>query len=135
MASSGKPHANSRLVSFLQRRILELKPRKTQAAIATEAGFRQHNMLTMIKSGTAKLPLDRVPALARALECDAALLFRMALEQLGEDTTEDAVAQIFRHVVTQNEASWLDAIRDASDNRDPPCTARSQRALRELLGK
>ena len=68
-----KPHKDTALVKFLDRRILEMKP-KTQAEIAAEAGFANANILSMLRSGSAKMPLDRVPALAKALECDPAHL-------------------------------------------------------------
>ena len=41
---------------------------KTQNAIARDAGFVNANMLSLLKSGANKVPLYRVPALARALE-------------------------------------------------------------------
>ena len=83
------------------RSALELRPKKTQIAIASEAGFVNPNMLAMIKAGTAKLPLDRVAALAIALECDSVMLFQLAIEQLGGDTTEPAIKQIFGTLVTE----------------------------------
>ena len=66
--TKGMPYAASRLTSFIRKRILELRPRKNQVEIAVEAGFVNTNMLLMIKSGKTKLPLDRVPALAKALD-------------------------------------------------------------------
>jgi len=47
------------------------------------------------KSGTSKLPLDRVLGLAKALEVDAKYLFRLTLEQQGNETTALAIEQIF----------------------------------------
>ena len=38
-------------------------------------------MIAMLKSGASKLALNRVADLAKALECDARLLFKLALEQ------------------------------------------------------
>ena len=69
-----KPYADSRRVHFLETRLLELKHKKTQAEIAKEAGFINPNMVAMIKQGATKLPIDRVPALAKALDSDPALL-------------------------------------------------------------
>ena len=63
----GKPHADTKLVKFL-----ELRPKKTQRKIAAETGFASVNMLAMIKAGNSRLPLDRVPALAKALDVDGA---------------------------------------------------------------
>ena len=92
-------------------------------------------MLAMIKNGSAKLPLDRVPGLAKALDCDAAILFRMAVEQLAEDTTSLAIDQIFGAIITDNEAVWLATIREASNNTDPSMTAKAQKAIRAIFGK
>lgn len=39
------------------------------------------NMLSMLKSGSSKLPLDRVASLARALDCDPAYLLRLTLDR------------------------------------------------------
>jgi hypothetical protein len=131
----GRPHADTRLTQFLEKRILELRPRKSQLEIATEAGFINANVLSMIKSGTSKLPLDRVPALARALGCDPKRLFIMAVEQLGGDTTDLAIRQIFGTLVTENEVSWLEEIRNASDHSDPSLTSRARAALRAIFGR
>jgi hypothetical protein len=133
--SASRPYSETRLAKFVERRILELKPRKTQSLISSEAGFAQHNMLTNIKAGNSKLPLDRVPALAKALECDPALLFMMAVEQLGGDTTELAIRKIFGTLVTENETAWLEEIRKASNYSDPNLTSRARAAVRGIFGK
>jgi len=75
-----KPYANSRLAAFVEKRILELRARKSQAEIAHDAGFVNPNVLTMIKQGGTKLPLDRVPALAKALDADPRRLFLLAFD-------------------------------------------------------
>ena len=74
------PHASTRLAQFIDQRIGELH-HKTQADIAKEAGFRNANFITMLKTGSSKLALDRVPQLAKALEVEPALLMRLAIEQ------------------------------------------------------
>lgn len=133
--NSHRPYDQTRLAKYLERRISDLRPRKTQVSIAAESGFRQPNMLAMVKNGSAKLPLDRVPALAAALECDPAMLFRMAFEQLAADTTSGAIEAIFGAIITENEGAWLKAIREASNHSGPSLTARALRAIRELFGK
>lgn len=135
MNKKQKPYSDTRLVRFLDREVSKLRGRKSQAAIAAEAGFRQPNMLAMIKSGSSKLSLDRVPGLARALDCDAALLFRLALEQMSTDTTSAAINQIFRAIVTENEAAWLNAIREASNHSDPGLRSKAQNAIRAIFGR
>ena len=135
MKTAAKPYADTRLVKFLEKRILELKPRKTQSAIASEAGFPQTNMLANIKTGANKLPLDRVPGLAKALESDPKLLFMMAVEQLGEDTTALAIRNIFGTIVSDNELDWIGELRSASDHADPSLTAKSRSAIRAIFNK
>jgi hypothetical protein len=65
-----KPYEDSRLAKYIERRVLELKSKKSQLQIANEAGFPNPNMITMIKNGSSKLAMDRVPSMARGLELD-----------------------------------------------------------------
>lgn len=124
-----KPHADTRMAKYVERRILELKPKKTQVEIAAAVGYTNPNMITMIKQGSSKVGLDRIPALARALGCDPALLMRLALEQAIGRTAAEAVVEIFGDPVTMNERGWIEAIRVASNHTDPRLTSRSQAAI------
>lgn len=130
-----KPHEETRLAKYIERRVLELKPTKSQADIAALAGYTNANMITMIKQGSSKVALDRVPALARDLECDPAYLMRLALEQAVGDTAAQAIVEIFGTPVTANELGWLQAIREASNNADPRLTSLSQAAIKAIFGR
>ncbi|MDO6483091.1 XRE family transcriptional regulator [Shimia thalassica] len=130
-----KPHQDTELAKYVEHRVLELKPKKSQSLIASEAGFPNPNMVTMIKNGTSKLALDRVPSMARALECDPAYLMRLALEQAIGGTAAKAVIEVFGEPVTVNERGWLQAIRKASDNTNPRLTSRSQAAISTVFGR
>jgi transcriptional regulator with XRE-family HTH domain len=130
-----RPHENTRLAKYIERRVLELKSKKSQLQIASEAGFPNPNMITMIKNGTSKLALDRVPSMARALECDPAYLMRLALDQAVGDTASQSITEIFGTPVTANELGWLQEIRAASDNSDPRMTSRSKAAIRAIFGR
>ena len=127
--SDNHSYTNTRLAKYLSKRVLQLQVKKSQQEIAREAGFPNPNMISMLKSGKTKLPLDRVPGLAKALECDSKLLFMMAVEQLGESTTELAIRQIFGTIVSENELAWVQEIRRASENSDPHLTTRARAAL------
>lgn len=130
-----KPYENTPLTVFLHRRILDFRGKKCQAEIAVQAGFINPNMLSMIKSGGTRLPLDRVPALAAALDTDAARLLQLALEQWAGSAAARSFAEIFSTVVTRNERAWLDEIRAASGNSDPAITTRVRSAIRAIFGK
>lgn len=130
-----KPHADTPLAQYVERRVLELKPIKSQADIAVEAGYTNANMITMIKQGSSKVALDRIPALARALEVDPAFILRLALDQAIGRTAAEAVVEVFGELVTINEVGWLRAIREASNNSDPRLTSRSQAAINAIFGR
>lgn len=129
------PYQNTATAKLVADRIRDLSHRKTQAEIASEAGFPNANMMTFLKNGRNKVPLDRVPTLAKALEVDPAYLMRLALDQAVGVTAAQAITEIFGTPVTENERSWIGALREASDNSDPRITARGRTALRGVFGK
>ncbi len=128
------PYQNTATARLIADRIRDLAHRKTQAEIASEAGFPNANMVSLLKSGRNKVPLDRVPSLAKALEVDPAYLMRLALDQAVGATAAKAITDIFGTPTTENECGWLQELRDASDNSDPRITARSRAALRGIFG-
>ncbi|WP_376871191.1 XRE family transcriptional regulator [Albirhodobacter sp. R86504] len=129
------PFNNTPAAKLIADRIQALSHRKTQGEIASEAGFANANMMTFLKNGRNKVPLDRVPALAKALEVDPAYLMRLSIEQAIGVTAAQAVVEIFGTPATENERGWLTELREASDNSDPRLTARSRAALRGIFGK
>lgn len=135
MASKPGPHADTDLAIFLERRILQLQHKKTQRDIATEAGFTNPNMLTMLKKGQTKLAIDRVATLASALETDPKYLLRLALQQSRNETMVRVYDEVMGAVVTRNETGWLEVIREASNNSDPAVSTRARSAVRAIFGK
>jgi hypothetical protein len=129
------PFRDTALARFLQKRVLELRPKKTQVQISLDAGYAQPNMVALLKRGDTKLAIDRVPGLARALETDPAHLMPLALEQAHGSTTAQALIEIFGTAVTRNELAWLNEIREASGHVDPSLTARARTAIRGIFGK
>ncbi|RDE07651.1 helix-turn-helix domain-containing protein [Pelagibacterium lacus] len=130
-----KPYADSRLTRFLGKRILELRSIKSQAQVAAEAGFLNPSMLSMLKNGSAPLPIDRVPALATALDVDPRYLLQLALEQRLDATAMRTLEDILGTIVTRNEIVWLNELRDASGHTNPTLTARARSTLRSIFGK
>lgn len=130
-----QPFDSSQAARFLRDRIQDLSHRKSQAEIASEAGFVNANMLSILKTGRTKIPLDRIPALAKALECDPAILMRLALDQAVGATAAKAINEIFGTPISENERGWLAELREASENTDPRITARSRKALRGVFNK
>ncbi|MDE2167628.1 MAG: helix-turn-helix transcriptional regulator [Alphaproteobacteria bacterium] len=69
------------MVKFLAKRIDQLKPDLTQREIAHRLGYRCVDFVSMFKTGAARVPLEKLPALADILEVDPAYLVRFGLEQ------------------------------------------------------
>jgi hypothetical protein len=89
----------------------------------------------MLKQGRSKLPVDRVLALAQALECDPAHLMRLALAQGLGSSAAKALIKVLGAPVSANELLWLAEIREASGNSDPRPNDRALRTIRLALGR
>lgn len=129
---STTPHAESRLAKYIDRRINQLY-HKTQAEIARDAGFKNANFITMLKMGNAKLALDRVPAFAKALEDDPAMIMRLAIELTHGPEMLKLITDLLSEPLTDNERAWLKLIRDSSANTDPAPARTISRVLKLFL--
>ncbi|MGX8007821.1 XRE family transcriptional regulator [Mesorhizobium sp. ORM8.1] len=119
----------------MDERINQLAERKRPADVAEETGFASVSLLLKIREGTIKVPLDRVPGLARALECDPRKLFLLALGQYLDEQALVTIKQIIGPSMSQNEVAWVEALRSASDNADPPLTTKRAMIIRAMFGK
>lgn len=91
---------------------------KTQREIAQECGFEFPNIITMFKNGSTKLPLNRIGALAKALDADPAHLLRLAMYEYMPDTWE-AIENIMQStVLTANELALIRSYREVTGNSD-----------------
>lgn len=81
----------SRIATVVRDRIEELKGVKSQLDIAREVGYQNQNMITMIKQGNAKVALDRVSALAKALDVNPREFTLLALQQFYSADTINAM--------------------------------------------
>ena len=134
-AKPGMPFADTRMAVYLTKQIDALAGTKTQREIAFEIGYEKPNMISMFKRGEAKVPLDKIPALAKALHVDPIHLFRMAVEQQWP-ALKDVIGGIFSNLASDNEtAIFLDKWRKRSQERDPSPSAAINEAIDEALDK
>lgn len=132
MNTATRPFADSKIAKFLSKRIDELSGRFSQKELAQKAGFKTVNIMSMMKNGDAKVPLDRVPALASALEVDPKLLFRMVLEQ-SFPVGDKSLRSLMDMVLTDNERAIIELIREASGQTDPGLNDHRTTILREAF--
>jgi predicted nucleic acid-binding OB-fold protein len=86
---------------------------KSQKDIAAEIGYEKPNVLSMIKQGQTKLPVNKVGPLAKALGIDPVHLLRLVLAEYLPETwaaIEDIVGQ---SLVSAGEKKLLDELRAA----------------------
>jgi transcriptional regulator with XRE-family HTH domain len=113
-----QPHANTSICRFLTKRIASLSGVKSQREIAAEAGYEKPNILSMFKRGETKVPLDKIPAIAKALDVDPAHLFRLGLEQQMPELAK-IMHEVIGKTVTHNEFELVQAFRKATKDADP----------------
>lgn len=118
-------------------RFIEEKVSKSKYNIhdlAIMSGFTSSGIIHMFMSGDAKVPLDRVPALAGALDCDGGHLFVLALQQYFQP---DVFAQVADYMIVDNlssdEAAWMGAIRRFYGSELPMMTPSIEKKLGQVL--
>lgn len=120
------------IAEYISRRIDQLASKKTQKEIAKEIGYDKPNIISMWKAEDTKVPIDKIPALAKVLDVDPANLFRLALKQYWPEDAK-IIADLFGAVVSQNELAILETIRKATKNADPTLTPAMAAKLKEIF--
>ena len=115
---SKKLYGNTKIAKYLAKRIESLSGIKSQKQIAREIGYVRPNVLSMMKTGESKVPLEKVPALAEALGCDVGHLMRLGLEQYWPDKL-DVIQEVFGRVVTAHRWEIVQIFRQETRNLDP----------------
>lgn len=104
------------VAEFLADRIAAID--KTQREIAEECGFDHPNIITMFKKGQAKLPINRISSLAKALEVDPVYLLRLVMLEYIPDTWEHVENIMQSTVLTANELALVRSFRDVTGESD-----------------
>lgn len=102
----------------------------TNQDIANRLGYANANVISMIKKGRTKLPLDKVKKMADALGVDRARLLRMALSEYMGDAYKDIV-EVLGEPTTQNERVLLQVWRSSTNHKDPALTESDIKSLHQ----
>ncbi len=81
-----------------------------QKDIAKKVGFGKPSIITMLKQGKTRLPLDKIGAMARALETDPLNLLQMCMEEYHPSTWK-VIAPFMESAMTEDERRLLNALR------------------------
>jgi transcriptional regulator with XRE-family HTH domain len=121
------PYAHTKITKFLARHLETIQSEKTQRQIAQELGYKLPNIISMWKRGEARVPLDKIPDLAKVIHVDPLYLMRLGIDQIWSEES-DLVAKLFESVLTENEQDIIVEIRKLTRNSDPPL-AKVKRSL------
>lgn len=86
----------------------------TDQQLCEALGFEREIALTLIKAGTMKMPLTKIPTLARTLKLDAADLMRVALRESAPELAE-TIEEVFNPLrMTAAEVNMITHLRKLS---------------------
>lgn len=106
---------------------------KSQIDIAKEAGFEKPNVITMIKQGKTKVPLNKIGSMAKALEIDPVFFFRLCMSEYMPDLMDIIAAITNQPVITRNEFDFIEVIRSAKVSNPKLRTDAERKKLREFV--
>lgn len=94
---------------------------KTLNELAIAMGYNKGNIISMMKNGDTKVPINKAVVIAQALNIDPNYFIRLALRQWFADEL-DPVWEFLDGIVSANETKLIRAVRDAYDDKVPSFT-------------
>ena len=91
---------------------------KTQRQVSEECGFDNPNIITMFKTGQTKLPVNRIAALAKALDVNPVHLLRLVMLEYIPDVWESIENIMQSTVLSANELELVRAFREVTGDND-----------------
>lgn len=129
MISSGK----LTVAQLISRHIDMMSTKRNMREISQRMGFKKPNMLSMIRTGRAAVPFEKIPVIARELEIDPALLLRMHLNEVWPGFAK-VVEDIFGAIVTDSERRWLTFLGELC-TAPPPDDPNVKARIVQMLGE
>jgi predicted XRE-type DNA-binding protein len=106
---------------------------RTNAEIAELVGFPRANVISMLKSGATRLPINRITLMAKAIDVEPAVLFRTVMEEYmpGFLIVTDEVYQA--EVLTPEEREIVQRVRLVARGRKPTLSPANTSLLDEWV--
>lgn len=106
---------------------------KTQREVAREVGYEKPNIVSMMKHGQTRVPLEKAPLFARACGVDPTFFLRLVLEEYHPKAAK-IVRDTLGEPLTENERKLIDLYRRAAPNDEIEITPDREQAILEALG-
>lgn len=120
------------VADFVTRKINLLD--KTQKEIAAECGFDRPNVITMIKQGHTKVPLDKIYVIAKAINVDPAFFLRIVLNEYQPNVLK-VIEECSGLVVTQNESEIIEIFRVYARDKELKLNGAQKESLKEWVSQ
>ena len=108
------------------------KSELTQREIADRVGFKNANIISMLKTGETRIPLDRIPSLAQTLGMDERLFLMVAIEEYHPGVHE-VLVDVLGLPLSDAELGILTMFRMASMRDEIEVEGPFKKALEGLL--
>jgi hypothetical protein len=86
--------------------------------MAAELGYSKPNMISMIKFGQTRVPLNKIVQFAKTLGVDPVHFLRIVMMEYHPQTWEVIEEVIGGHLISENETKILDIIRSTAQGID-----------------
>jgi transcriptional regulator with XRE-family HTH domain len=106
---------------------------KTQREVAREVGYEKPNVVSMMKQGQTRIPLEKAPLFARACGVDPTFFLRLVLEEYHPEAAK-IIHDTLGEPPTENERKLIDLYRRAAPLTEIEITPARETALLEALG-
>ena len=124
--TNSAPTARDTFLDYL-RFAFERSP-KTAEEIAHEIGYGTPNVVKLMIAGITKVPIDRIPRLAEALNVEPTQMMRAALEDYAPQMLK-ALEETFDFMATPNEREIIKVFRLLTNRTDPRMTPELRNAI------
>ena len=104
----------------------------TNRELADSVGYHHPNMITMIRRGKTKLPVDKVQQFADALGVDPIWFLRRVLQEYMPETLT-VIEQCAGPLTTNNERCVLEVWRHATHGSDPELSVDLRKGFASVL--
>ena len=105
---------------------------KRQKEISDAVGYTNPNVVTMIKQGKTKLPINKVPAFAKVLNVDPVHLLRLTINEYMPQTWAAIEQVLGRTLLTDNERRMVEVVRKATGGKDVQLDRDQERAIAQI---
>lgn len=105
----------------------------TQQEVATAIGMPNANAISMLTTGSLKLPINRIGAIAKALGIDATHLLRLTLREYSPDLLGAIEDVLERPLISVRGAALIDSFRMVTGDRDERSVVIERDGLLEVL--